>query len=584
MGERQAQIYEFGDFRLDAAKRLLLKRGGEAVPLTPKVFDTLLYLIENRGSVLTKDELMKALWPDTVVEENNLGQNISKLRNVLGESRGENRYILTVPGRGYRFVADVKTPAPRADASSDAAVKTLAVLPFRPLVAETRDASLEMGMADTLIARLSNIREVVVRPISSVRKYVELDQDPLAAGRDLGVESVLDGSIQRWGDHIRVTVRLMRVSGGASLWAAVFDEKFTDIFAVQDVISEKVAGALASQLSDEEKRRLTRRDTENAEAYQLYLKGRYYWWESAPETYRKSRDFFQRAVSADPSFALGYCGLNSYYGFGSAWGVLPPDEGWPKAERAITKALELDDRLAEAHTGMAALKLVYYRDWAGAEREAERAIELNPKFDEIHYFYSFYLAVMGRFDEAIAECRRALELDPLSFRINQHLGNCFYYARRYDEAIRQYAEALELDSHNVSVREFLGDAFEQKKMYGEAVAEWRRASALAGDDELAAVLGSAYAAGGFASAVRAAAQKRLARLNERVERGEYVPAVDFARAYVRLGRKEQAFSWLGKAAGERNVYALLMSSDPFYDGLRADPRFEDLLRRVGFAP
>src|SRR2546423_1220369 len=453
MGERQAQIYKFGDFRLDAAKRLLLKRGGEAVPLTPKVFDTLLYLIENRGSVLTKDELMKALWPDTLVEENNLGQNISKLRGVLGESRGEHRYILTVPGRGYRFVADVKTSATRADASSGAAVNTLAVLPFRPLVAEPRDASLEMGMADTLIARLSNIREVVVRPISSVRKYVELEQDPLAAGRELGAESVLDGSIQRWGDHIRVTVRLMRVADGASLWAAVFDEKFTDIFAVQDVISEKVAGALASHLSSEEKKRLTKRHTENAEAYRLYLKGRYYWWKNAPATFRKSRDFFQRAVDADPSFALGYCGLNSFYGFGSAWGVLPPDEGWPKAERAITKALELDDQLAEAHTGLAALKLVYYRDWAGAEREAERAIELNPKFDEVHYFYSFYLAATGRFDEALAECRRALELDPLSFRINQHMGNCFYYARRYDEAIRQYAEALELDSHNASVRE-----------------------------------------------------------------------------------------------------------------------------------
>jgi tetratricopeptide (TPR) repeat protein len=228
--------------------------------------------------------------------------------------------------------------------------------------------------------------------------------------------------------------------------------------------------------------------------------------------------------------------------------------------------------------------LVYYRDWAGAEREARRAIELNPKFDEIHYFYSFYLAVAGRFDEAVAECRRALELDPLSLRINQHLGDSFYYARRYGEAIRQYGDALELDPGNASLHEHLGDAFERQGMYGEAVAEWQKAMALAGDDELAAILGRVYAEEGFAGAARAVALKRLERLNEGVEGGEYVPAIYFARACARLGRKEQAFRWLGKAVEERNVYALFLNNDPFYDDLRADPRFEVLLRRVGFAP
>src|SRR5437764_1931083 len=243
----QAHVYEFGDFRLDTSKRLLLRGRGEVVPLTPKVFDTLLYLVERGGAVVDKDELMRVIWPDTVVEENNLNQNSSALRPALGESRGEHRYILTVPGRGYRFVADVKRQVdagPTAATPPASTIRNLAVLPFTPLVAENRDAALELGMADALIARLGS-GEIIVRPINSVRKYVELDQDPLAAGRELGVESVLDGSIQRWGDYIRVTVRLVNVPTGASLWTGTFDERFTNIFAVQDAIAEKVAGALA---------------------------------------------------------------------------------------------------------------------------------------------------------------------------------------------------------------------------------------------------------------------------------------------------------------------------------------------------
>jgi TolB-like protein/Tfp pilus assembly protein PilF len=575
-------LYEFGDFRVDANKRLLFGLGGDLLPLTPKAFDTLLYLLKSGGVVVDKEELMKSLWPDTVVEENNLSQNISILRRVLGESRRDHRYIVTVPGRGFRFVAEVTAQTLSATTTTlpGSSIRAIAVLPFKPLVIETSDPSLEMGMADTLIARLSSVREIVVRPISSVRKYADLDQDPLVAGRELGVESVLEGSLQRWGDKIRVTVRLVNVSTGVALWAGTFDEKFTDIFTLQDAISERVVGALALQLSSEEALRLTKHHTENSEAYQLYLKGRYYWWQSEPEAFRKSRDYFQRAVDLDPSYALGYCGLNSYYGFGSAWGMLSPNEGWPRAEAAIMKALELDDRLAEAHTGFAALKLVYYRDWAGAEREARRAIELNPMFDEIHYLYSFYLVVTGRFDEAIAEARRALENDPFSLRINQHLGNSFYYARRFDEAIRQYQETLELDPNNATAHESLGDVYEQTGMTSEARTEWQTAMTLAEDDELAAILDGAYVEGGFVAMVREVAWKRLERLQESNNKGEYVAAMNFARIYVRLGDKEQALGWLEKACQERNVYALFLRCDPFFDSLRSDPRFVSLLGRV----
>lgn len=577
---QQAQIYEFGDFRIDTARRLLLAGDGLTRSLAPKTFDTLLYMVEHSEVVLDKEALMKAIWPDTVVEENNLSQNVSILRRVLGGNRHEHRYIVTVPGRGYRFVAAVRTYSPRATAVSVGTIRSLAVLPFQPLVEDHRDFSLEMGMADTLIARLSSIRDMIVRPISSVRKYADLAQDALSAGRELEVESVLEGSLQRRGNKIRVTVRLLNVSNGVSLWAGTFDEELTDIFALQDAISERVVRELALELTAEDKTRLIKHHTENTEAYQLYLKGRYYWWKNSPEEFSKSRDYFHRSVDADPSYALGYCGLNSYYGYGAAWGMLPADQAWPKAEWAITKAMELDDKLAEAHLGLAALRMVYYLDWLGTEKHSKRAIVLNPRFGEVRYMYSFYLVVMRRFDEAITEGQLGLACDPFSVRISQHLGDTFYKARRYDEAIRQYQQTIELDTHNASVHESLGEVYERQGRSQEAIEHWRKATALAGDAELAAILSAADVKRCFAGAVRGVAAKRLERLIARTKSGEYVSAINFARAYLRLGDKEQALRWLKKSCEERNVHSLTIGSDPFYDPLRTDRRFNKLLQRM----
>src|SRR5579862_9060386 len=364
MEQPQTYIYEFDDFRVDPGRRLLLGGDGRPLPLTPKAFETLVYLVQHTDVVLGKATLMRAIWADTIVEENNLNQCISALRRVLGEKRAENRYIVTVPGRGYRFVAPVNKLKPPVIASGAEAIPKIAVLPFQPLARNNRDESLEMGMADTLIARLSRIPDIVVRPMSSVRKYADLKQDVLAAGRELGVESVLEGSLQQQGNRVRVSVRLLNVSNGVSLWAGTFDEEMTDIFALQDTISEQVTHALSLELRNEDKKRLIKHDTQSTKAYRLYLKGRYYWWKNSPDEYRKSRDYFHRAVEEDPSYALGFCGLNSFYGFGAAWGIVRPDEGWPKAEWAVTKALELDDQLAEAHLDLAALKMVYYLDWA----------------------------------------------------------------------------------------------------------------------------------------------------------------------------------------------------------------------------
>ncbi len=572
----QVHVYEFGEFQVDTGKRLLLRRDGRALPLTPKVFDTLVYLIQHPDALLDKDELMSAIWPQTAVEENNLTQNISVLRRMLGENRTAHEYIVTVPGRGYKFVAPVKKH--RLPAAT--VIRSIAVLPFQPLVKEDRDPSLEMGMADTLIARLSVLRDMIVRPVSSISKYAGLGQDALLAGRELKVESVLHGSLQRSGNKIRVTIRLLDVSNGASLWAGTFDEEITDIFALQDTISERVVRALALELSSEEKTGLTKHDTESNEAYQLYLKGRYYWWKNSPEEFGKSRDYFHRAVEADPGYALGYCGLNSYYGFGAAFGMLPADEAWPKAEWAIRKALELDPSLAEAHLGLAALNMVYYLNWADTEKEARRALELSPRFDEIHFMYSFFLVVMRRFDEAIAEGKLALACNPFSVRISQHLGSAYYCARRYDEAVRQFQCTLELDPGNATVHEFVGDVYEQMGHHARALEHWKKAATLADDVELSAILDAPGAGADFYGTVRAIAARRLSRLTDTNRSGRHLPAINFARAYLRIDDKQQALEWLLAACEERNVYCLMTASDPVYDPLRSESRFIDMLKRM----
>ncbi len=579
MGGR-LRIYEFGDYLIDAPKRVISTRDGIRVRLTPKVFDTLVYLLEHRDSFSTKDVLMRAIWPDRVVEENNLDQIISALRRALGEKRDNHRYVVTVPGRGYRMVADVKTRAAPIDGVRAAPIASIAVLPFRPIVPSMQDASLDMGMADTLIARLSGIRQITVRPLSSVRKYAGLEQDATEAGRELAVEAVLEGHLQRRNEKVRVSVRLIRVADAATLWAGTFDEKFDDIFELQDAISEHVVDALTLELDGEERSRLTKHNTESTAAYSLYLKGRFFWWKNAPDEFRKSRDYFHQAVDADPTYALGYCGLNSYYGFGAAWGLLPPDEAWPRAEAAIAKALTLDDRLAEAHTGLAALRLVYFRDWAGAERAVRRAIALNPGFDEVHYLYSFYLLVAGRFDEAIAEGKYALAIDPFSPRMNEHLGKCLYFAGRYDEAIRQCQYNLDLAPDSASTHELLGDVHERNGTPSAAVAEWIAAMKLAGDPDLATILADAWERGGISGAIRAVAQNRLARLDLQANAGRYVGAAAFARQHARNGDRAAALHFVEKACDERTVFALLIDRDPAYTALRTDARFGRAIERI----
>lgn len=566
--EPTASIYEFEGFRLDVGRRRL-QHHNTLVSLTPKAFDTLLHLIANRGEVVTKEALLKSVWPDTAVEENNLNQNISVLRRALGGGRKENRFIVTLPGRGYSFVATVASVA--ASPAAPSTLISLAVLPFRPIVLRDSDPALELGMADTLIARLSSIHQLVIRPIGSVRNFTRPDEDPLAIGKQLAVESILEGSLQKHGSKVRVTARLLRIADGRALWAGSFDEPFTDIFALQDSIAEKVVEALKLQLSSTDLSRLTKHQTANPEAYQLYVKGRYYWWKTNPEEFKKSREFFHRAVESDPAYALGYCGLNSFYGFSSAWGLILPGDGWPKAEWAARKALEIDDRLAEAHLGMAAFHMIH-QHWAEAEAATLRGIELNPQFDEIHYFYSFLLMVTQRYEPAIVEAHKALACDPFSLRINLQLANIFLYARRFDDAVHQCRQTIDLNPSDASTHEFLANVFELAGRPADALEEWRRAATLTADSETLSILKSPDIKAS-AKSIKALARIKLQRLEARVQSGAYVPSAHFAEQYLRAGDSAKALVFLHQAAQERNVFSLLLFRDPRYEPLQSDPRF-----------
>lgn len=575
INEPQTQIYEFDDFRVDAMKRLLLKGNGEPVPLTPKVFDTLLYLVRHAGKIVEKDELMREIWTDTIVEENNLSQNISILRRVLGEKRGEHRFIVTIPGRGFSFVA-VVSPTPKEPKKT--LIKSIAVLPFKPLVAENRDEILEIGMADTLISQLDGKREVVVRPLTSVRRFGGLEQDAAQAGRALNVESVLDGNIQRWGDNIRVNVRLVRVADDSLLWTGTFYEKFTDIFVVQNAISKKVAAALSPQLSGDELKRLNKGSTENVEAYQLYLKGRFFAAKLTPAETQTGISYFQQAIDIDPSYALAYVGLANAYFTLPLTSDMPPKEFAPKARAAVQKAIEINDTLDEAYVPRGWISFWYDWDWKAAENYDRRALELNPNLAAAHEPYAHLLSNTGRHAEALAEIRRARELDPLNLRINALEGQFLIHAGRADEALTRLQKTYELMPNFWMTRLFASSAYIEKGMYQEAVNEAEKAREFSGTStHPLAFKGYALAQSGNPAEARAV----LDELSE-IQQKRYVPPYCFALIYQGLGEREKTLDWLERGFQERDPKMTFLKVEPKWNDLRSELRFVNLMQRMNF--
>jgi DNA-binding winged helix-turn-helix (wHTH) protein/Flp pilus assembly protein TadD len=587
-------LYEFGPFLLDVTEQLLL-RDGRPIPLKPKLFDLLLLLVENSGHVLDKNRLMSTLWPDTFVEESNLTVNIFALRKALGNSRNKHSYIETVPRRGYRFVANV-TEAPnegvdsvaaeRARLSSNAderfeagaGVKSLAVLPFKSIGAEAGHEYLGLGLADALITKLTTLRQIKVRPTSAVREYTRA-RDITVAGRKLKVDALLDGSIQRARQRIRVTAQLVDTRDGATLWAENFDAKLVDIFSLEDSLSDQVVRALSLKLTGEERKHLVKRHTESAEAYQAYLKGRYFWNKRTAEGFKRGVEYFEHAIGLDPNYALAYTGLADCYQLLSGYFALPSREANPKAKAALLKTLQLDDTLAEAHASLAHLRAREW-NWPEAENEFKRAIELNRNYVTAHHWYSTYLRMLGRFGEAWAEIKIAEELDPVSLSINTSVGTLLYLIGQYDQALEQLWATVELDPLYPYGHFNLGLAYEAKGMYDEAIKQYRKTQTLLGEGpEVTAYLGHVYALSGR----RGEAQKMLDQLKRLSDQG-YELRYYIALIYVALGDKDQAFARLEEAYNERDEMLGLLKVDPMLDSLRADPRFMSLLARVGLGP
>jgi TolB-like protein/Flp pilus assembly protein TadD/class 3 adenylate cyclase len=468
--------------------------------------------------------------------------------------------------------------APNASAvAMGSAKKEIAVLPFKPLMAENRDQVLEMGMADSLITKLSNSRQIIVRALTSVRKYDGLDQDPVAAGRELQVNSVLEGNVQKLGDHIRVTTRLINVDDGSSLWAGTFNEKFTDVFSVQDAISQKVADALALHLSGQERERFTKRYTDNVEAYQLFLTGRYHLTKFIPTEIRIGIAFFNRAIDLDPKYALAYFGLAEAYRALAITSDVAPKETFPQAKEAARKAIEIDDSLAEAHASLSFTRFWFDWDWPDAEREAKRAISLNPNSSFAHIAYAHLLSDMGRHEEALSQATQARQLDPVSVLINFLEGAFLYHARRDDDAMVRLQKTLEIDPDCWPAYLFLGKIYMQRGKYSEAIATLTKAKELShGNSETISMVGYVAALSGDMARARAV----LDELNS-LSTQRYIPPHSIAVVYLGLGQHDETLAWLEKAYQDHDVRLTFLKVDPKWDSFRSDPGFIAILRRIG---
>lgn len=560
--------FEFGPFRFEAATRLLL-RDGVRVALTPKAAEALWWLLGHRGRVVTKDALIQALWPDSFVEEANLTQTIYALRKSLGDGHGGRQYVETLPRRGYRFVGEVNVAPPHAPRPT----RTLAVLPFRALTPGQRDEAMELGIADALITSIGNSCLLTVRPLAASRRSAEMHDDPSVAARELAVDAVLDGTLQRSGEVVRVTARLLRASDASTLWAGRFYESAANPFAVQDIIAEKIAAALEINLGGDGRARLHKRYTHSAEAYQLYVNGRYHAGKATEEGFRRAIDFFHQTIAVDPHCALAYVGIAEAYTALDWYGALSTRDTNPRAWAAAEKALAIDPELAEAHAA-AALARQYRWDWTGAEVAFRRAIELNPGYASARQWFGLHLAFRGQFGAADAEFARARELDPMSLTIRAQHALVLYFARRYEEAVQQCRAVLQVEPGLDEARLYLALSLIELTMPDAAVVELQRTALLSSPDVQAMLARAMAAAGRWAEA-----QGLLEKLTA-VSAVGYVPHFWIAAVHVALADTDAAIRRLEAATQDPDDSCAGIAVVPFFDPLHADPRFQALLTRM----
>lgn len=462
-------------------------------------------------------------------------------------------------------------------ARSRKAIDSLAILPLTNAGGDPDTEYLSDGITESIINSLSQLPNLRVMARSTVFRYKGKDVDPQIVGQALGVRAVLTGRVHQRGDLLIIKAELVDAEDGSHLWGEQYNRKISDVFTIEEEISREISDTLRLKLSGAEKKRLRKRYTENTEAYQFYLKGRFYWNKRTEEGLKKGIAYFQRAIESDPIYALAYSGLADSYNILASYSALAPMDAFPAAKVAAIRALELDNKLAEAHTSLAFVRFGYDWDWAEAERGFKQAIQLNPGYAFAHNFYAVMLAGLARFDEAFAQIKKAYEIDPLSLPINTNLGWLLYLAHRYDESIQQYLKTIELDEGFGLAHRRLAQTYERKQMYSEAAFEFHKAITLSGEDvEWLSAQGHFYAI----LEETDKANQMLKRL-EALAKSRYVPAYLVARIYLGLGDIDRAFELLNKACDERYGFLVYLNVEPLFDGIRSDSRFAELVRRVG---
>jgi len=583
------ETYRFGEFTLDAGDHRLLRSGTE-VDLRPKAFETLLCLIAHQGHTVRKDELIEAVWPGTFVTDAVLTHCIAEVRQALQDNARSPRYVRTLPKVGYRFTAAVerqaggaapeRVPGPFLRAVPEAPLSSsIAVLPFANLSADPGNEFFCDGLSEELINGLTRVPELRVVAHSSSFSFKGRDTDVREIGRQLDVGFVLEGSVRKSGDRLRISAQLIDAAGGFHVWCEQYDRTLSDVFALQDDISRSVLTALKVQLLKGPRQPVVRPSTGSSEAYVLYLQGRSFWHRRFAGQLRKAMACFEQATQLDPGFAPAYAGLADSFGSLGIWAFTPARDSLPHALAFARRAVELDPMLAEGHASTGLLRMFYHWDWAAAEHELARAIELNPGSALTHLWAGHYLSIVGRFDEAIAEVLHAQALDPVSPIAGANVGWTYYLAGRQDRAIDTLESVVERFPENPMVLLYLGLAYAEVGRFQDAARRLAAASLESGGVPWAAEsLGMVHALAGNHELARQLLEASLDRM-----RSSYVPSSGIACIHLGLGDDEALFEWLERCVEERDVLLPWLKVMPAFDRVRHDPRFQALLTKIGLA-